>query len=51
MLPREVIQKVRRIEITTRRMVTDVLAGEYHSIFKGRGSSINVLEPDLRTRM
>jgi uncharacterized protein (DUF58 family) len=37
MLPREVLEKVRRIEIKTRRMVTDALAGEYHSIFKGRG--------------
>ena len=37
MLPREVLEKVRRIEIQTRRMVTDALAGEYHSIFKGRG--------------
>ncbi|MGH9460454.1 MAG: DUF58 domain-containing protein [Vicinamibacteria bacterium] len=37
MLPREIIQKVRHIEIGSRRMVTDVLAGEYHSIFKGRG--------------
>ena len=37
MLPREVLEKVRRIEISTRRLVTDALAGEYHSIFKGRG--------------
>ena len=37
MLPREVLEKVRHIEIKTRRMVTDALAGEYHSIFKGRG--------------
>lgn len=37
MLPRDVLEKVRRIEIKTRRMVTDALAGEYHSIFKGRG--------------
>ena len=37
MLPREVLENVRRIEIQTRRMVTDALAGEYHSIFKGRG--------------
>jgi len=36
-LPKEVIQKIRRIEIRTKRMVTDVLAGEYHSVFKGRG--------------
>ena len=37
MLAREVIEKVRHIEIKTRRLVTDALAGEYHSIFKGRG--------------
>jgi uncharacterized protein (DUF58 family) len=37
MLPREVLENVRRIEIQTRRMVTDALAGEYHSVFKGRG--------------
>ena len=54
MLPREVLQKVRRIEITTRRMVTDVLAGEYHSIFKGRGMEFSELREymmgdDIRT--
>ncbi|HEY7819511.1 MAG TPA: DUF58 domain-containing protein [Vicinamibacteria bacterium] len=37
MLSREVLEKVRRIEIQTRRLLTDALAGEYHSIFKGRG--------------
>ena len=37
MLARDVIEKVRHIEIKTRRLVTDALAGEYHSIFKGRG--------------
>jgi uncharacterized protein (DUF58 family) len=54
MLPREVIQKVRRIEITTRRKVTDVLAGEYHSIFKGRGMEFSEVREyqvgdDIRT--
>jgi uncharacterized protein (DUF58 family) len=54
MLPREVLQKVRRIEITTRRKVTDVLAGEYHSIFKGRGMEFSevreyILGDDIRT--
>ncbi len=34
---RELLKKVRRIEITTRRVVNDVLAGQYHSVFKGRG--------------
>ena len=37
MIPREVLEKVRRIQIYTDRMVNDVLAGEYHSVFKGRG--------------
>jgi uncharacterized protein (DUF58 family) len=37
MLPKEVLRKIRRIEITTSRLVTDVFAGQYHSIFKGRG--------------
>ena len=37
MIPREILKKVRRIEITTRGLVNDVLSGEYHSAFKGRG--------------
>ena len=28
---------MRQIELRTRRLVTDALAGEYHSVFKGRG--------------
>jgi uncharacterized protein (DUF58 family) len=37
MLPKEVITKIRRIEIRTKRLVNDVFSGEYQSIFKGRG--------------
>lgn len=37
MIPRELIRQIRRIEIRTSRMVNDVLAGEYHSVFKGQG--------------
>ncbi len=37
MIPAEVIRKIKRIEIRTRRLVNDVLSGEYHSAFKGRG--------------
>lgn len=37
MIPREVLRQVRRIEIRTRHLVTDVFGGEYHSAFKGRG--------------
>jgi uncharacterized protein (DUF58 family) len=35
--PREVFRKVRRLEIRTRRLVEESLAGSYHSVFKGRG--------------
>lgn len=37
MLPKEVIRKIKRIEITTSRLVTDFLSGQYESVFKGRG--------------
>ena len=37
MLPKEIFEKVRRIEITTNRLVTDVFAGQYHIVFKGQG--------------
>lgn len=37
MIPKEVLKKVRRIEIQTRGLVNDVFSGEYHSVFKGRG--------------
>ncbi len=36
-LPADVLRKVRRIEIGTRRFVNSVLAGQYHSAFKGQG--------------
>ena len=34
---RELLKKVRLIEIKTRGMVNQVFSGEYHSVFKGRG--------------
>lgn len=37
MLPKEIIRKIRRIQITASRLVNESLAGEYHSVFKGRG--------------
>jgi len=37
MVPKELLKKVREIEIHTRRLVEDLLVGEYHSVFKGRG--------------
>ena len=37
LLPKELIRKIRRIQIYTARTVNDVLAGQYRSVFKGRG--------------
>lgn len=37
MLPKEVLRKIRRIEITTSKLATDFLSGQYESVFKGRG--------------
>ncbi len=37
MIPREILKKVRRIEISTKRLVNDLFSGEYHSTFKGQG--------------
>ncbi len=34
---RELLKKVRQIEIKTRGVVNQVFSGEYHSVFKGRG--------------
>jgi uncharacterized protein (DUF58 family) len=34
---REILKKVRQIEIRTRRLVDSSMGGEYHSVFKGRG--------------
>jgi uncharacterized protein (DUF58 family) len=40
-LPKELIKRIRKLEITTRRAVTDSLAGQYHSVFKGRGMAFS----------
>ena len=34
---KEILKKVRQVEIRTNRLVNDSLAGQYHSVFKGRG--------------
>ncbi|MBN1625806.1 MAG: DUF58 domain-containing protein [Deltaproteobacteria bacterium] len=37
MIPRELAKKIRYIQIYTSKAVNDTLAGEYESVFKGRG--------------
>ena len=44
-MSRELMRKVRRIEISTRRLVDEGVAGEYHSVFKGRGLEFAEVRP------
>jgi uncharacterized protein (DUF58 family) len=37
MIPREILKKIRQIELRTNRLVSESLAGAYHSVFKGQG--------------
>jgi uncharacterized protein (DUF58 family) len=37
MIPTEILRKVRRIQIVTSALVSDLFAGQYHSAFRGRG--------------
>ncbi|HWD17793.1 MAG TPA: DUF58 domain-containing protein [Verrucomicrobiae bacterium] len=37
MIPREILKKIRQIELRTTRLVTETLGGQYHSVFKGQG--------------
>ena len=37
MIPKDILKKIRQIQIKTSRTVNDILAGQYHSVFKGRG--------------
>lgn len=54
MIPAELIKKIRRIQIRTSRIVNEMLAGQYHSAFKGRGIEFEEVRPyqvgdDVRT--
>src|SRR5438477_4923250 len=37
MIPREILKKIRQIELRTLRLVNESKAGQYHSVFKGQG--------------
>ncbi len=50
----EILKKIKRIEIKTRHIINTVLAGEYHSVFKGRGMEFSEVREyqigdDIRT--
>jgi uncharacterized protein (DUF58 family) len=51
---REILQKVRQLEVRTQHLVDQALAGKYHSVFKGRGMDFDAVRPyavgdDIRT--
>ena len=51
---RELLKKVRQIEIKTRGVVNQIFSGEYHSVFKGRGMEFSEVREyqfgdDIRT--
>lgn len=45
MLTPELMRKIRRIEITTKHLVSDTFAGDYHSVFKGQGMEFDEVRP------
>ncbi|MCG6859983.1 MAG: DUF58 domain-containing protein [Chromatiaceae bacterium] len=47
MLAKEIIRRVREIQVRTGRQVADVLAGEYVSVFKGGGIEFDEVRPYL----
>jgi uncharacterized protein (DUF58 family) len=40
-IPAEILRKVKRIEIDTRKLVNNVFSGEYHTKFKGQGMTFS----------
>jgi hypothetical protein len=41
MIPREILKKIRQIEIRTNRIVTESFAGAYRSVFKGQSMNFD----------
>ncbi len=41
MIPRELLKKIRQIEIRTNRLVSESVSGAYHSVFKGQGMNFD----------
>ncbi len=40
-LPPEILQKVKLLELNTRKLVNNIFTGEYHSAFKGQGMTFS----------
>lgn len=41
MIPRDILKKIRQIELRSIRLVNETLAGQYHSVFKGQGMNFD----------
>ena len=53
-ITRDILKKVRQVEVRTHRLVNDSLAGNYHSVFKGSGMNFEEVRAyvpgdDIRT--
>ncbi|MFC1616906.1 DUF58 domain-containing protein [Candidatus Margulisiibacteriota bacterium] len=53
MIPKELLQKIKKLEIKTRHIVNTTFSGEYHSVFKGQGinfAEVRIYQPgdDIR---
>jgi uncharacterized protein (DUF58 family) len=53
-VPKELLEALRRVQITTSRLATEHLSGSYSSVFKGRGLAFREVRPyqpgdDIRT--
>ncbi len=45
MIPRELFKKIRKLEIRTKGLVSNIFGGEYHSAFKGQGMEFAEVRP------
>lgn len=45
MISKEILAKVRKLEIRTKGLVNNLFGGEYHSAFKGRGMTFSEVRP------
>ena len=45
MIPRELLKKIRKLEIRTKGLVSNIFGGEYHSAFKGQGMEFAEVRP------
>ena len=47
MIPKDMLKRIRQIQIRTRHLVADVFAGQYHSVFKGQGMEFQEVREDI----